>query len=198
MPPALNEWLARASAEWEANPRLKLGAALIALIVVIGLHQSLDGWRQAQADAAYSAAQELRDLQQTANEQQWPERAKKITAEYEQLKSRLWPASSDGAVQAAVRDFIQAEARKQSVDIQRINLRSIAPPRDSQYSSVRIELQGSYQPLTWQSFIAALEQHRPSLVIESERIDRSLPQRPRYQLSITAWYQLPNATGAQQ
>lgn len=198
MPPAINEWLGRTRAEWDANPRLKLGTGLIALIMLIGLHQTLDNWRQAHADAAYSAAQELRDLQQTATEQQWPERAKKINEQYETLKTRLWPATSDGAVQAAVRDFIQAEARKHGVEIQRTNLRSIAPPRGSQHSSVRIELQGTYQPLTWQRFIAALEDHRPALIIESERIDRSIPQRPRYQLSITTWYQLPGPQGAQQ
>ncbi len=198
MPPAINEWLERARAEWDANPRLKLGIGLIALIMLIGLHQTLDNWRQSHADAAYSAAQELSDLQQTATEQQWPERAKEIRAQYEKLKTRLWPANSDGAVQAAVRDFIQAEARKHGVEIQRTNLRSIAPPRDSQYSSVRVELQGTYQPLTWQRFIAALENHRPALVIESERIDRSIAQRPRYQLSITAWYQLPSQQRAQQ
>lgn len=186
----LNDLLARARQEWQANRRLQLGVFLIGLILLLGMHQALDSWRQQRLQAATTAAQSLHELHLAAAEQQWPERARQAAAAHESIQRQLWQATSEGAAQAAVRDVIQAQAKRHGVVIERINMRSLPPAQGARHAAVRVELQGAYEVLAWQRFIAALEARQPALLIEADRIDRGLAQRPRYRLNITAWYLL--------
>ncbi|RRV36250.1 hypothetical protein EGI94_03770 [Stutzerimonas stutzeri] len=167
-----------------------MGTLLIGLILLFSIVQQLDAWREERMQASIVAMREANDLELLASQRQWLERAESAANAHSQLGKRLWVVPSDGAAQAAVRDLLQAEALAAGLPVQRVTVRSVAAGRDQSFAAVRAEVQGDYEPLAWQQFVFALERHEPSVIIESDRIDRSNAQRERYRLNVTAWYRL--------
>ncbi len=186
----LSEQLRRLRAEWDATPRLRVGTLLIGLILLFSIVQQLNAWREERMQASIVAMREANDLELLASQRQWLERAESAINAHSQLGKRLWVVPSEGAAQAAVRDLLQAEALAAGLPVQRVTVRSVAAGRDQSFAAVRAEVQGDYEPLAWQRFVFALEGHEPSVIIESDRIDRSNAQRERYRLNVTAWYRL--------
>lgn len=187
---SLNDQITRMRIEWRANRRLRLGSLAVALILLFSFVQWLSDWREGRLQMAAVAMREADDLRLVASQGEWAARAESAASAHGQLRQRLWVVASDGAAQAAVRDLLQAEARTAGLKIQRVTVRSMTAGRDQLFASVRAEVQGEYQPLAWQRFVLAIEEHEPTVIIESDRIDRSNPPRERYRLNVTAWYRL--------
>ncbi|HAQ26195.1 MAG TPA: hypothetical protein DCQ80_09555 [Pseudomonas sp.] len=187
---SLNDQFNQMRTEWTANRRLRVGVAAIALILLLAALQWLDAWREARQQSAAVAMREATDLILVASQREWTGRARKASDAEKELRGRFWLVASDGAAQAAVRDLLQANAKAVGLPVQRVTVRNVAPGREQTYAAVRAEIQGDYQPLVWQRFVSSIEAHQPSLIIESERIDRTNPQRARYRLNVTAWYRL--------
>lgn len=187
---SLNDSVARMRGEWHANQRLRIGALGIALILLFSLLQALDDWREGQMLSAGVAMQEANDLKLVASQGEWVERAESAVSAHASLRRRLWLVASEGAAQAAIRDLMQAEARAAGLKIQRVTVSNVPTGRDQSVAVVRAEVEGEYRPLAWQRFVLGIETHNPTVIIESDRIDRSNPPRERYRLNVTAWYQL--------
>ncbi len=187
---SLSDAVARACSEWKANARLRIGALVVVSIVLLSFLQWLDGWREERMQAAAVAMQEASDLKLVASQGEWVGRAESAANAYALLQKRLWLVASDGAAQAAVRDLLQAEARAVGLKIQRVTVRSLPSEGKQPFTAVRVEVEGEYKPLAWQQFVSAIEAHEPTVIIESDRIDRSNSPIERYRLNATAWYRL--------
>lgn len=188
--PSLSDGVTRVRAEWMGNVRLRLGALAIASILLLSLLQWLDDWREGRMQLAAVAMQEADDLKLVASQGEWLERAESAANAHNLLRKRLWTAVSDGAAQAVVRDLLQAEARTVGLKVQRVTVRSLPSGNGQLFTAVRVEVEGEYQPLAWQRFVSAIEAHEPTVVIESDRIDRSNSPLERYRLNATVWYRL--------
>lgn len=104
---SLSESLAGARAEWNANPRLRIGAALIAVIIAVYLLLVLADAREALRRDVAREAERLAKIEALAGQDAWIERADEAARLREALESQLPPARTPGLAQAAMQGSLR-------------------------------------------------------------------------------------------
>lgn len=176
----------QARQQWQSNPRLRLLAGVVVLILIISV---LQGLHQTQVEARQQARQQwqrLQDVRQLSQESHWHDYAEHAQQAHAALQQQLWQADSDGQAQAKLRDIIQQALKQNGLAAQRVNVTSLPAEREG-WLQVRADINGEYLPGAWQDFLYQLSQHQPRLIIEQESVNRS-NRRPQFRLGLHAWF----------
>ena len=173
--------------QWQANPRLRILAAVVAAILLFSVLQNLHQMQSQARQETQRQWQRLQDVRQLSQEQHWQEYAEHSEAALQQLQQQLWHADSEGQAQAQLRDLLQQSLNRHGLSAVRINVTSL-PDEQGEFLQVRADLNGDYQPGAWQDFLYELTRHKPRLMIESDNINRTNENRNLYRLGLHAWF----------
>ncbi|MFA7555319.1 MAG: hypothetical protein WCY88_13795 [Spongiibacteraceae bacterium] len=175
--------------EWRSSKRLQLIVVASAVLFIAFGHVQLERWRAAAEEQAKRTMMELNDTRLAAREKAWPKRAEEAGKVLEQVRQQLWSANTEGEAQAALRDWLQAQASASGVKINQMTVDVGATlPNGSTLSPVRADIRGEYEAGAWQNMLSNIEKNVPSIIVEFEQIDVS--RRSRYRLGLLAWFDL--------
>lgn len=175
--------------QWQANPRLRVLAAVVVLILLISLLQSFQQWQNQAKQESQRHWQRLQDVKQLSQESYWHQHALEAQQALQQLEQKLWHADSEGQAQAKFRDVLQQALNRHGLSSNRISLTSI-PTDDGRLLQVRANLAGDYQAGPWQEFVFDVTHQYPAIYVENDSINRTNQRRNSYRLSMHAWFEL--------
>ena len=123
------------------------------------------------------AAQRLRRIAASAEEAEWPARAKTSGALRQALEMRLWPAESEGMAQANLQDWLIAAGRDSGLDKLRVKVELARPkglpPGLYQLIATITALQTDSALI---GFLARIEQEKRLLVVDRLHVlERPVP-----------------------
>lgn len=95
--------------EWRRNPRLRLGAAGIALLLLVWGALVAEEAVNAQRDALQGLRRDHERLLSLQREAHWPARRDALRLLDTEWRSALWQAPSDGQMQAQFQDWLRAQ-----------------------------------------------------------------------------------------
>lgn len=173
--------------QWQANPRLRILAAVVVMILLFSVLQHLHQMQGQARQEAQRQWQRLGDVQQLSQEQHWHEHAEQAQAALLQLRQQLWHAASEGQAQAQLRDLLQQALNRHGLSAIRINVTSL-PNEQGDLLQVRADVNGDYKPGAWQDLVYDLAQHTPRLIIEHDSVNRTNARRHLYRLGLHAWF----------
>lgn len=173
--------------QWQANPRLRVLAAVVAAILLFSVLQALHQQQSQARQEAQRQWQRLQDVRQLSQEQHWQEYAQHSEAALQRLQQQLWRAASEGQAQAQLRDLLQQALNRHGLSSVRINITSLLDEQ-GELLQVRADLNGDYLPGAWQDFLHELAHHSPRLIIEHDGINRTNARRNLYRLGLHAWF----------
>ncbi|MGN5519556.1 GspMb/PilO family protein [Halopseudomonas sp. Lyrl_26] len=173
--------------QWQANPRLRLLAAVVVLILLFSVLQHLHQIQSQARQDAQRQWQRLGDVQQLSQEQHWQQHAEQTQAALQELKQQLWHAASEGQAQAQLRDLLQQALNRHGLSAIRINVTSLLNEQGD-LLQVRADVNGDYQPGAWQDLMHDLAQHTPRLIIEHDSVNRTNARRHLYRIGLHAWF----------
>lgn len=179
--------------EWGSNQRLRLITFLSAVLFVVWGHMQLDRWRESAERQAKRSIMELRETNLAVEEKRWPQREKEAVSALEKIQRRLWKANTEGEAQAALRDWLQGQARLSGLEIKQIDIEVGKPGQRLSITPVRASIRGEYKAGSWQKMIERLGTAVPSVTVEFEQID--ITRKPRYRLGLLVWYELGELPG---
>lgn len=173
--------------QWQANPRLRILAAVVVAILLFSVLQHLQQQQNQARQEAQRQWRRLQDVQQISQEQHWHEYAEHSQSALQQLRQQLWHAASEGQAQAQLRDLLQQALNRHGLSAIRINITSL-PDEQGELLQVRADLNGDYQPGVWQDLLYELGHHVPRLIIEHDSVNRTNTRRNLYRLGLHAWF----------
>ncbi|MEN0037221.1 MAG: hypothetical protein AAGC78_09135 [Cellvibrio sp.] len=176
--------------EWQANKRLQVISVAAFILFILWAHVQLDHWRVAKKEEVVSAASRYQDTLAVANDDAWVARAKEADEYRQNVKTKLWEATSEGEAEAKLRDWLQKQAEVVGLSITRITVEVGVPPRGLQYRPVHVDIQGVYKAGSWQVFLQALGSSTPPVVVDLEQLNVVNPQNLFYRLNLTAWFNI--------
>lgn len=175
--------------QWQDNPRLRILAAVVALILLFSLLQSLYQLQNQARQDSLRQWQRLQDVRQLSQEHHWQDYAAHTTQALQQLEQQLWHAVSEGQAQAKLRDVLQQALNRNGLQAIRINITSL-PTEDGDLLQVRADLSGDYFAGPWHDFIHELTTQPSAILIEYDDINRTNKRRNHYRLGLHAWFVL--------
>ena len=99
--------LAQMRTEWSGNPRLRAGAVLILVILVVYILMVLADWRAALHEEYQQRTLQLYKVQALAGKDEWVQRAEKARALDKALQSEIPNAATIGLAQAEVQTWMR-------------------------------------------------------------------------------------------
>lgn len=186
LPPQLKKLVA----EVRANPRLQIGLALSALLLLGWVFLVLGDWRKAQVQQLEQGRQRLVQVKQLAGEKVWLERADTARRLADVLDAEVPPARSPGLAQADFQGWL-----KEIVDRQVGTLRlDVQTPSyvDDPADVVRVTavVSGGMEPQRVWQMIHRIEAGT-SLVTIPILIVRSDGANNTFSLTVQGYYRLP-------
>lgn len=175
--------------QWQDNPRLRILAAVVVVILLVSLLQSLHQLQGKARQDSQRQWQRLQDVRQLSQEHHWQDYAAHTTQALNQLEQRLWHAASEGQAQAQLRDVLQQTLNRHGLKADRINITSL-PTDDGELLQVRADVSGDYHAGPWQEFVHEVSTRQPAIFIEHDSINRSNPRRNHYRIGLHAWFVL--------
>lgn len=175
--------------QWHDNPRLRIMAAVVVVILLVSLLQSLHQLQSAARQDSQRHWQRLQDVRQLSEEHYWQDYAMHTSEAMQQLEQQLWHAASEGQAQAQLRDVLQQALNQHGLKAARINITSL-PTDDGDLLQVRADLSGDYHAGPWHEFIHTLVSHPHAILIEQDSINRTNRRRNHYRLGLHAWFVL--------
>ncbi|WP_039915857.1 hypothetical protein [Cellvibrio mixtus] len=174
--------------QWHTNRRLQAASFIALGLFVLWIHARLDDWRLAKKEDAKVALNMYLDTQAVAREHEWIERAKTSDVALQQMRTKLWHASSEGEAEAQLRDWIQKIAKESGLGITRITLEVSPPPRGFTWYAVRADLQGTYVAGAWQRMLNAMATNTPPVLVDYEQLNLVTSTNLFYRINVTAWF----------
>lgn len=174
--------------EWQANKRLQVASWFALGLLVLWIHTWLDDWRLAKKKDAKVALGMYLDTQSVARENEWIDRAKTSDEALQQMRKKLWHATSEGEAEAKLRDWIQQTAKSSGVNITRISLDVSAPPRGYSWYAVHADIQGVYEAGAWQRMLDAMAKNTPVVLVDYEQLNLVTASNLFYRMNATAWF----------
>jgi Type II secretion system (T2SS), protein M subtype b len=181
----------------EIKTNRRAAAGLLAITVLAGGYGLLvvDDAIGATRASFIQAAQRLRRIAASAEEGEWPARAKASGALRQALETRLWPAESEGMAQANLQDWLIAAGRDSGLDKLRVKVELARPkglpPGLYQLIATITALQTDPALI---GFLARLEQEKRLLVVDRLHV-RERPV-PSLEMTLMAYAKL-GAPGAE-
>lgn len=175
--------------QWNANPRLRILAAVVALILLFSLLQNLYQLQNKAQQESLRQLQRLQEVRQLSQEQHWQDYAVQAAQALERLEQQLWHAQSEGQAQAKLRDVLQQALTRNGLEASRVNITSL-PAEEGSLLQVRAELSGDYLPGAWQEFVHDVTHQNTAILIEFDNINRTNKRRNHYRLGLHAWFVL--------
>jgi hypothetical protein len=175
----------------EIRTNRRAAAGLLVLTVLTGGYGLLavDDQIDATRSAYLQAVQHFRRIAATANDRDWPARAKASAELREALERRLWPAESEGMAQANLQDWVTAAGRDAGLDKLRVKVELTRPkglpPGFYQVIATINALQTEPALI---GFLARIEQEKHLLVVERLHV-RERPA-PSLEMTLTAYAKL--------
>lgn len=179
--------------QWQANPRLRVLGAVVALILLFSLLQNLYLVQSKAQQESVRQWQRLQEVRQLSQEQHWQDYAVQAAQALERLEQQLWHAESEGQAQAKLRDVLQQALTRNGLEASRINITSL-PTDEAGLLQVRAELSGDYLPGAWQEFVHDVTHQDTAILIEFDNINRTNKRRNHYRLGLHAWFVLREDT----
>lgn len=192
-----NYWY-QAKQEWQANKRLQVFSILALVLVVLWIHIKLNDWRIAKRADARVALTAYQDTQAVARESEWPERAKAAQEQLKTIRAKLWRATSEGEAEAALRDWLQKQAKDSNITIDRISVEVGAAPRGFKWRPVHADIQGKYQAGIWQTMLDKMDKNNPPVIIDFEQLNIASQNNLFFRINVTAWFVIEDSAGAKQ
>lgn len=175
--------------QWQANPRLRVLGAVVALILLFSLLQNLYLVQSKAQQESVRQWQRLQEVRQLSQEQHWQDYAVQAAQALERLEQQLWHAESEGQAQAKLRDVLQQALTRNGLEASRVNITSL-PAEEGSLLQVRAELSGDYLPGAWQEFVHDVTHQNTAILIEFDNINRTNKRRNHYRLGLHAWFVL--------
>lgn len=184
-------------AEWQANKRLQAISITALVLFVLWVHVQLDGWRISKKEATAAAAAAYQDTFAVANDSEWISRAEDASTYRQEMKTRLWSATSEGEAEAKLRDWLQKQAEAVGLSVTRITVEVGVAPRGITYRPVHVDMQGTYKPGAWQLFLQGLGNASPPVIVDMEQLNVVNPRNLFYRLNLTAWFAINSPVESQ-
>lgn len=183
------EW-AKARAQLEANPRLRLGVYAIPLIALLYLNLLLSDSRSELHGAMDHLQEELLDARQLAGQDQWVERLDQARAQLEaQRKQHFGKAESEAFARADIQANAQNLLKQQSLQQIRIEVSTAGKAdSDTQLIPLQLRLAGNAQGEQLYKLIVALETGSPSYRIDSLSVQAQEGKHLVFSLIASVWY----------
>lgn len=183
-------WWEPLVAEWRRNARLRLGSAVVALILAgYGLLALSDQIKPMQVEHQ-RLRQQLAGIRVLAEQRFWEERLNAARALRVQLESRLWRADNRGLAHADVQNWLNAQLKAVKIAPTRVQ---VEPAREASEHpglwEVTVRVEG---PLTLDSLrdlLRAIEGEARLTVVE--RLEALAGRPPRFVLGFKAYFQEP-------
>ena len=181
--------MAQMRTEWTGNTRLRIGAALILVILVVYLLMVLSDWRAALHEEYQQRTLQLYKVQALAGKDEWLLRAEKARALDKALQSEIPHAATIGLAQAEVqtwmRQIMQAFGQKMTSE-------SHAPVQvtgDPGLWRIPISIRGLLSVAQVQEILRRIESADRLTVIESMTITM-VRDTPNVSLTAVAYYRV--------
>ena len=183
--------------EWQANKRLQIISVVALVLFVLWVHVQLDHWRLSKKEEAVSVAATYQDTLAVANDDAWIDRAKEANAHHQDMKTKLWVATSEGEAEAKLRDWLQKQADVMGLSVARITVEVGVAPRGLLYRPVHVDMQGRYKAGSWQLFLQTIGESSPPVIVDLEQLNLANPNNLFYRLNLTAWFSIDNPSESQ-
>lgn len=178
----------------KGNPRLQLGMALIASLLLAWVFLVLGDVRTAALQRLDQGRERLSQMRQLAGQQVWLERAQQASQLAGVLDAEIAPARSSGLAQADfqgwLREIVQSQGSALRIEAQAPAMLD-APPGIVQVTAV---ISGALPPAQVWQMIHRIES-RPSLVTIPTALIRSNGTDHSFSLTVQGYYRLPTTTG---
>lgn len=181
--------LADVRRQWADNPRLRLGVAVIALIVVVYLFLVLQDWRTALATEYASRTEHLYKMRALAGQDAWVERARSTAEVRRALEAEMPDAATPGLAQANVQGWVRdvvAAYGEEGVTVQVHD--AVAVDGHADVWRVPVNINGTLRSGRYLDLVAAIERRNTLAIIEQARVlDR---ENETFSLTVVAYFRI--------
>ena len=174
--------------EWAANPRLRLGAIAIGVILAEYLLLVLQDVRASLQDHYAERTGYLAKLQALSGQEVWLERASEVARVRAALEAEIPPVATVGIAQATVQGWLREAAVAFSEDA---NIQAATPSRiaeDSDIWRVPVVVSGKLDPARYVQLIGMIEK-RPNLAVIGEAMILNRENRT-FSLTVVSYYRV--------
>ena len=174
--------------EWAANPRLRLGAIAIGVILAVYLLLVLQDLRASLQDHYAERTGYLAKLQALSGQEVWLERASEVARVRAALEAEIPPVATVGIAQATVQGWLREAAVAFSEDA---NIQAETPSRiaeDSDIWRVPVVVSGKLDPARYVQLIGMIEK-RPNLAVIGEAMILNRENRT-FSLTVVSYYRV--------
>ena len=174
--------------EWAANPRLRLGAIAIGVILAEYLLLVLQDLRASLQDHYAERTGYLAKLQALSGQEVWLERASEVARVRAALEAEIPPVATVGIAQATVQGWLREAAVAFSEDA---NIQAATPSRiaeDSDIWRVPVVVSGKLDPARYVQLIGMIEK-RPNLAVIGEAMILNRENRT-FSLTVVSYYRV--------
>jgi hypothetical protein len=193
-------------AELRANPRARVGIALIVAVIWFYAALLLRDARDQQQQQYRIAASHLARVQAVAAQKDWPARLAAATTLRADVESMLWRGTTLGLARATLQDWLDQHLRAAGVPRPVVRLGTgegdagaglggVADGTDAANGAlrdvwrVRAKLTFDFTPGSLNALLLKLEQNRPRMVVEALRVSKD--PVPRVEMDVVAFFQKP-------
>ena len=174
--------------EWAANPRLRLGAIAIGVILAVYLLLVLQDLRASLQDHYAERTGYLAKLQALSGQEVWLERASEVARVRAALEAEIPPVATVGIAQATVQGWLREAAVAFSEDA---NIQAATPSRiaeDSDIWRVPVVVSGKLDPARYVQLIGMIEK-RPNLAVIGEAMILNR-ENGAFSLTVVSYYRV--------
>lgn len=174
--------------EWQSNKRLQVISVVAFALFILWVHMQLENWRLSKKQEVIALEADYQDTLAVANDDAWIDRAKEAGVHRQNMRTRLWVATSEGEAEAKLRDWLQKQAEVVGLSITRVSVAVGVAPRGLVYRPVHVDIQGVYKAGAWQIFLQTMGNSSPPVVVDLEQLNIVNSQNLFYRLNLTAWF----------
>ena len=176
--------------EWASNPRLRLGAVAIAVIVAVYLSLVLRDWNASLQRSYADRTAYLAKMQALAGQDAWIARAASAAEVRAALEAEIPEVATIGLAQATVQGWVREAAVAFGEGLQ---VRAAAPvpvAADSDVWRVPVTVSGKLDPGRYVQLLAQVER-RPTLAVIEEATVLNRENRT-FELTVVSYYRVRN------
>lgn len=186
--------LAPVLAQIRANPRLQVGVAVIAMILVWWLHGALSAWATSQSGRRADAELQLARMTALIGETEWASRASSAASLRDALLAEIEPAQTRGLAQANLQTTAMRWMRAAGLaDRLRVQVEAPRPTDVPGVTAITMTLSGEVSPGEVVALLREAESQRALVVVEDLRYSPAV--RGIVNLRVRAFYRIAEASG---
>lgn len=178
--------------QWQENPRLRIGLALILLIIIVNGLLMVDDYRKNLLEEYGRQQKNLIKLHHAQQQTGWAGRAESIKNIRLQFENSLWRAESKGLAQANIQTWFNDK-------IQQLNLKNLeiagasvdSDPKTPALWQVKIEIKGVLYDTDLLELLKQIEQNPQLIQIDQLQIHRDAKDQLSITLQASSYFQAP-------